>query len=370
MSRPLVGIAKLASEGPLLESKRRVDYFELPTRKYIGKCSGQGKPFDWTINPYRGCEFGCKYCYARFTHEFMELHEPDQFERVIYAKNWNPAEFARELRGVPRGQPICIGSATDPYQPAERRFGLTRQMLAVIAQEKGHRIWITTKSDLVGRDAPMLADIARRNEVHVSLTITTVDEELARLLEPFAPRPELRLGAVSKLAEVGIPVRVLASPVMPLINDKETALDLLAGKSREAGAQFFSGQPLFLKSCAQVVFFPFLEEHFPHLVTRYRERYGVHAYLKGDYPKKIAERIRTIRERHGFRIELPPGMDADWREPQMNLFDGPPQEDNVATGWITRIEGVRATKDSRGTEQTAEEQDSRASVEVAADGAY
>ncbi|HYZ87501.1 MAG TPA: radical SAM protein, partial [Bryobacteraceae bacterium] len=288
--------------------------------------SGVNKPFDWTINPYRGCEFGCKYCYARFTHEFMEFHDAEQFERVIYAKNWNPSEFARELRNTPRGQPICIGTATDPYQPAERRFFLTRQMLAVIAQERGHKIWVTTKSDLIARDADILAYIARRNEVHVSMTITTADTALARLVEPYAPRPDLRLKAITALNNAGIPVRTLASPVMPLINDSEPALMHLAKSAKAAGARFFSGQPLFLKSCAQAMFFPFLEEHFPHLVRKYRDRYNEAAYLKGEYPKLIAERIAKIRKEVGFEINLPPAADVDWREPQLNLFDQTPDQ--------------------------------------------
>lgn len=321
MLEKLVGIARLASGAPLVESKRRVQYFELPTRKYINKCSGVNKPFDWTVNPYRGCEFGCKYCYARFAHEFLELHEGELFETIIYAKNWNPPEFARELRAVPRGEPICIGTATDPYQPAERRFHITRQMLTVIAKERGHRIWITSKSDLVARDATMLADIARCNEVHVSITITTADADLARLLEPYAPRPDLRLAAVSSLAKVGIPVRVLASPVMPLINDRKLALETLAQKARDAGARFFSAQPLFLKSCAMAVFFPFLEEQFPHLVRRYKERYHENAYLTGEYPARLAERVSGIRERLKFEEKLPAGMDVDWREPQLKLFE-------------------------------------------------
>lgn len=328
MAERLIGIAKLAREAPLLEAKRRVEYFELPTRKYINRCSGVNKPFDWTVNPYRGCEYGCRYCYARFTHEFMQLRDGELFERVIYAKNWNPAEFARELRAVPRGEPICIGTATDPYQPAERRFGITRQMLTVIAKERGHRIWITSKSDLVARDVLMLADIATRNEVHVSITITTADEGLARLLEPYAPRPELRLKTVQALAHGGLPVRVLASPVMPLINDRKQSLEELAALARGAGARFFSAQPLFLKSCAFAIFIPFLERQFPHLVARYRERYERNAYLKGDYPARLAERIKAIRARQGFEEHLPPAMDVDWREPQFSLFGQVPGDES------------------------------------------
>ncbi|MGH9663294.1 MAG: radical SAM protein, partial [Bryobacteraceae bacterium] len=195
-SSPLVGIARMAAESDVLEAKRTVEYFELPTRRYLGRCSGTRMPFDWTINPYRGCEFGCRYCYARYTHEFMELRDPIEFERKIYAKQWNRTAFGMELDRVPAGETIALGTATDPYQPAERRFGITRSMLEVFAGRRGFRFWITTKSDLVTRDLDLLRQIARGNVVGVNVSITTLDDGLARLLEPLAPRPGLRIEAV------------------------------------------------------------------------------------------------------------------------------------------------------------------------------
>src|SRR5580700_424129 len=127
----LVGIARLAASSDLLEAKRKTEYFELETRRFIGRGSGRMRSI-WTINPYRGCEFGCKYCYARYAHEFMELREPELFESKIYAKRFHAPWFRAELKRVKRGECIWIGTATDPYQPAERRFRITRQMLAVL----------------------------------------------------------------------------------------------------------------------------------------------------------------------------------------------------------------------------------------------
>src|SRR6478609_4308019 len=120
LPKGLIGIAKLAAISPVLDTKRRVDYRELPTRKFIGRCSSPRMPFTYTINPYRGCEFGCKYCYARYTHEFMERWDSTLFETEIYAKDWDPAKFRAELRSVRQGESIALGTATDPYQPAER----------------------------------------------------------------------------------------------------------------------------------------------------------------------------------------------------------------------------------------------------------
>jgi DNA repair photolyase len=317
----LIGIARLAAESGLLESKKRVEYLEIETRRFIGRCSGIRMPFVWTINPYRGCEFGCKYCYARYAHEFMELRDPLQFERKIFAKRFQAAAFRAELKKVKAGESIWIGTATDPYQPAERRYGVTRSILEVFSREQGFNLGITTKSDLVARDAELLGELARRNVVHINLTITTVDEELARLMEPMAPRPALRIAAVQKLAGAGVRVTVLASPVMPLINDSEESLDAVCAAASSAGAQSFSAAPLFLKPCSAHVFLPFLAERFPHLVRRYRERYESSAYLKGHYPDTIRERVQRIRERYKMQPRDAEYRPEDWQpEPQLGLF--------------------------------------------------
>jgi DNA repair photolyase len=296
----LVGIARKAAQSESLEAKRRVEYFELPTQKYITRCSSPRMPFEWTINPYRGCEFGCKYCYARYTHEFMELRQPADFEQKIYAKEFRAEDFRLEWRRISRNEHIAIGTGTDPYQPAERRYGVTRSMLEIISGERGYSLSITTKSDAIARDVELLAAISRSNLLSVNMTVTTVDEELARLIEPMAPRPSLRLEAVSKLNQAGIQAGVFANPIMPLINDRQKSIDAVASAAARAGARYFGGNVLFLKPCSFRVFLPFLKERFPHLESRYRERYEKSAYLRGAYPETIRERIRTARERFGL----------------------------------------------------------------------
>ena len=299
----LVGIAKLAAEGPQLEQKRRVEYRELPTRRYLSRCANPAMPFRWMINPYRGCEFGCKYCYARYTHEFMELRDPEDFERRIFAKEFRSADFRREIQRLEVGATVAMGTGTDPYQPAERRFGITRQMLEVLAKTSGLDFGITTKSDLIARDVDLLAEIARRHVLTVAMTITTVDAELARKLEPLTPRPELRLKAVEKLSLAGIATVVFCAPVLPLINDRLEQLDALAAAAARHGAQGFAGNVLFLKPSAQRVFLPFLDQQFPALSRRYRERYlqgngKTPGYLRGSYPEVIGRRIDDARRRH------------------------------------------------------------------------
>ncbi len=319
--QPLIGIAKLAASGDLLEAKRRVEYHSLPARRFIGKCPNLKLPFQWTINPYRGCEYGCKYCYARYTHEFMELRDGRQFEEQIYAKQWNPEAFRNELRRVPHGDGIALGTATDPYQPAERRYGITREMLRIFASTGSWRIWVTTKSDLVTRDIDLLQAAAQRNTVGVMITITTLDERLARALEPFAPRPSLRLEAVRKLSEAGIPVGVGCSPVMPLINDSERGIDAVARAAKAAGALRFHSNILFLSPSSYAVFVPFLEANMPSLVRRYRERYARTQYLKGEYPQMIGERVAAIRARHGFETKRDQRLPHAWAgQQQLSLF--------------------------------------------------
>ena len=207
----LVGIARLAAESQLLEAKRTVEYFEIPARSILNRTK-PNMPFQWTINPYRGCEIGCKYCYARYTHEFMEM-DPLSFEDKIYAKAApGRPSCARNWHASIKRDDIAIGTATDPYQPAERRFGRTRAILEVFARERGWHLGITTKSDLIVRDIDLLKEIARRNVLGVNITITTLDEKLARLLEPRAPRSELRLEAVRRLRAAGICVARVSQP--------------------------------------------------------------------------------------------------------------------------------------------------------------
>src|ERR1700719_4549076 len=189
----LVGIARIAADAESLREGHNVEYFTLGTRSLLSRVmSGRNLPFTWAINPYRGCEFACKYCYARYTHEFMELRDGVDFERKIFVKQEAAALLRSELRKVKRGEEIAIGTATDPYQPAERRFEITRAILEELAQHSGLAIGIVTKSNLVLRDVDVLQQIAKANRLFVNITITTLNADLARKLEPRAPRPDLR----------------------------------------------------------------------------------------------------------------------------------------------------------------------------------
>jgi DNA repair photolyase len=321
----LIGIARLAHAAPELQRKNFATYSQLPSFKLLNKCDSARVPFDWTVNPYRGCEFGCVYCYARYTHEFMELRDPMDFETRIFAKQWNPAAFREDLRRIDPSESIAIGTATDPYQPAERRYGLTRSILGVLAGETprggGRRIWITTKSDLVSRDIDLLTRLGQQgHRVTVNITVTTVDTELARKLEPRAPRPDLRLRAVSELARAGIPVGISCAPILPLINDRRPQMEALAQAAAGAGAQWMWGGPVFLSNSTRPVFFAFLEREFPQLLAKYRQHFGSAVYLRGEYPRQIKERLAEIRARHGLQGQ---GQDEEgWEQQRRQTGDG------------------------------------------------
>ncbi|MBM3785288.1 MAG: radical SAM protein [Acidobacteria bacterium] len=323
MPDTLVGIAKMAAEGPLLAEKRRVSYHEIASRSWIGRCSGKMRLFDWTVNPYRGCEYGCRYCYARYTHEFMEL-PVEEFETKIYAKLWDTAVFRRDLRRVKTGESISFGSATDCYQPAERRFGLMTSILTELERgAEGLRLFFITKSDLIARDAVRLSNLGLRNDVRVNVTITTLDAALARQTEPFAPRPDLRLRAVAELAAAGVEVGVAISPVLPRLTDTMENLDTLGAAAAGAGAKYLWAQPLFLKECAQKVFFPWLRQEYPHLEDKYRQKYERSAYLRGPYVDVLKARVERVRARYGLCSRMSSYRPPNWTGPaQMSLFEG------------------------------------------------
>src|SRR5579863_7478787 len=315
----LVGIARLAASSPCADTKRGTEYFLLPVRSILNHCDSERVPFRWTVNPYRGCEFGCHYCYARYTHEFMELDGND-FESKIYVKKDAGPLADRDLSTEKIwGEHIAIGTATDPYQPAEREFGATRAILEKMAEREGLNLSITTKSNQVLRDIDLLKRVAERSALVVNLSVTTVRVRLARLLEPRAPRPDLRLEAVRALNEAGIPAGVLAMPVIPGITDRPEDLDALARAARDARAQWFAGNVLFLMPASLKHFLPFLDAKFPKLSRQYREWYGRHGNAPDAYKKELSARVEHLRAKYGLGSRPDRSVNRSWRSPQMQL---------------------------------------------------
>ena len=297
----LVGIARLAAQGESLREGHDVEYFTLPVKSLLNRCTVERMPFTWTINPYRGCEFACKYCYARYTHEFMEMRDGLEFEQKIYVKQHAANLLRQELKRVKKGEEIAIGTATDPYQPAEKKFEITRTVLEEMARHEGLEIGIITKSNMILRDRELLKEVSRHNQLSVSITVTTLNTNLARILEPRAPRPDLRVDAIRQLSEAGILVGASCSPVIPGITDGPKDLDAVVGAVAKAGAKYVFTNPLFLKPCSAAVFMPFLEKEFPQLVASYQQRYANRAYLPNSYGERIRELMKKLRQKHGMK---------------------------------------------------------------------
>jgi DNA repair photolyase len=310
---PLVGIARLASKGESLREGHDVEYFTLPAKSLLNRSvSNRGLPFTWTINPYRGCEFACKYCYARYTHEFMEMRDGVEFEQKIYVKQHTADLLRRELRRVKPGEPIALGTATDPYQPAERRYEVTRGILEEFTRHRGFELGIVTKSNLVLRDLDLLCAVSQNNALSVHITVTTLNVDLARILEPRAPRPDLRIDAVRQLSEAGLTVGVSCSPVLPGITDAPADLEAVVRTAAAAGARHIFAGPLFLKPCSAAIFLPFVEQHFPHLVENYRERYQDRAFLPPSYGRRITQLIANFRQKYGMTTDPRGRMVNKW----------------------------------------------------------
>lgn len=294
-------------------------------------------PFDRSINPYRGCEHGCIYCFARPTHAWLDLSPGLDFETRILARPDAPERLAETLRS-PRYQcrPIVIGTNTDCYQPAERRLGITRRILEVLAEHR-HPVSVLTKSSLVQRDSDVLADMAREGLASVMVSVTTLDDELKRGLEPRTPSGRQRLETVNALATAGVPTGVLLAPVIPALNEHE--IETIVEASADAGARSLSWVLLRLPHEVAGMFREWLEVHYPDRAGRvmarvqdsrggkdYDSRWGRRLRGQGPYARLIADRVRLACRKHGLDALDRPGLTTEhFRVPrrsgdQLRLF--------------------------------------------------
>ena len=294
----------------------RTEVSEERPRSVITRNTSPDIPFNRSLNPYRGCEHGCSYCFARPSHGFLGLSAGLDFETRLVAKPDAPALLARELarRGY-RPAPLAIGTSTDPYQPIEARYRIMRGVLAVLS-DWNHPVTIVTKGTLIERDIDILAGMARRNLVHVGISVTTLDAGLCRALEPRAPAPARRLAAIRALAGAGIPVRVMAAPVIPVLTESE--LESILAAAAEAGARAASWILLRLPHEVAPLFRDWLHRHVPgqaaHVMNRLREMRGGADYDaewgrrmrgQGVHADLIARRFRVASRRLGLDETLP-----------------------------------------------------------------
>jgi DNA repair photolyase len=325
------GIARLASHAEHADDGHLVEFKSLNVRSILNKSTSKRiRWISWSINPYRGCEFGCKYCYARYTHEFMELRDPLDFERIIFLKQNAAWLLEQELRKIDPADEIALGTATDPYQPIERRARITRSLLEVFARRQGHHLGIVTKSRLIERDIDLLTAIAKHNTLTLHITITTPDTRLARLLEPRAPRPDLRFAAVKRLREAGLRTGILCCPLLPGITDTQEALNEMARRAAAVDASFLAANPLFLKPCSRPTYLSFVREHFPALEKDYAARFAHADFAAPPYRRKLALMVEKARQLHGLAprpLEILSDEDTPLRLPPAKAAPDRPPED-------------------------------------------
>jgi DNA repair photolyase len=287
------------------------------TRSIITRNSSPDVPFDRSINPYRGCEHGCIYCFARPSHAWLGYSPGLDFETKILAKP-RAAELLRQelARKAYRPEPIALGTNTDPYQPVERRLKVTRAILEVL-KECRHPFTIVTKSNLVLRDLDILAPMAREGMVRVMISLTSLDRKLSRVMEPRAPAPERRLEALRTLNAAGVPAGVLTAPVIPAINDAE--LEALLQAAARAGAKHAGYVLLRLPLEIKSLFAEWLEAHFPERKAKvlnlvrdtrdgglYQSEFGLRQRGSGVYADLIARRFKQTERRLGLNRVLAP----------------------------------------------------------------
>ncbi len=294
------------------ERARGTRFLALSVRSVLNTSTATRMGF-WSINPYVGCEFGCTYCYARDTHRYaMERNgaapEPmpawEAFERRILVKTGVAEVLARTLDPARLGgHSLVIGTATDPYQPAERRFRLTRRILEVLLQYRGLALGIITKSPLVLRDLDLLRRLSERHEVTVNISLATLDRRLARRLELRSPVPEARIRALGRLTEAGVYAGLLVAPILPGITDGRADLDRLLGAAKEAGARYVVGSALRLGPAARHRFLPVLAQEFPTLAERYGRHYARSEGASPAYQRALAARLHQLQRHHGFPVD-------------------------------------------------------------------
>jgi DNA repair photolyase len=347
----------------LIGTQGDIRYYEQPAKGVLNPPESTGMPF-WSINPYIGCAFGCAYCYARYAHRYVaerrtatgavgteeltELPPWLAFERRIFVKR-NAAEVLRNtLQGhrpqatghrtarpgareqgsehdsrfpIPasphraesrvtshesrlarlwKGETVVIGTATDPYQPAERHYRVTRGILEVLAEEQGLSIVIITKSAIITRDVDLLAQLSNRSALTIHLSLITLDRELARRIEPRAPTPEARVRALERLADAGIDVGINIMPVLPGITDRPAMLDAVVRRVKAAGASHVNACALRLRASARRRYLPFIETEFPSLAGSYRAAFANGHQVGDAYREGLSRFLRERCRKHGI----------------------------------------------------------------------
>jgi DNA repair photolyase len=300
-TRQIAGLIKVGGPDALTEATRRADaatYQEVTCRSALNRVSGM--PFEWTLNPYRGCTHGCHYCYARRYHAQFELGSDDEFASIIFVKTNVVDVLRRELRKPSwGGQLVALGTATDCYQPIEGHYKLTRQALQALC-DFSNPASVVTKGPMIVRDKDILADLSRRAECTVCISVPCVDEDVWRALEPGTAHPLQRLRAVRALVDAGIRAGVLMNPIVPGISSKPALIERTVKAIAEHGAQFIGCNVMYLQDGTKDHFMRWLAQEYPHLVDGYTKLYAS-KYPPRAYREEVKRIVGSMKEKYGAR---------------------------------------------------------------------
>lgn len=277
----------------------RVVLEETLCKSLLNRVQGNALPFRWTANPYRGCQHACLYCFARGTHEYLGYNAGREFDTRIVVKTNAPEALRQELRSPSwRGELVALGTACDPYEPAELKYQLTRRILETF-RDFHNPVSLTTKGTLVTRDVDVLQELGARAFLQVNVSVATVDEAVWKVMEPQTPKPIKRLEAVEQLARAGVRVGVLLAPIIPGLTDSPEALEAVVRQAAEHGAQFLAPNVLHLKPGSREWFMPFIREAYPHLNPLYARLYRG-AYAPDRHTDEVLAVVRDLRRRYGL----------------------------------------------------------------------
>jgi DNA repair photolyase len=286
---------------------RDMTFYEIHAKSIINRVpSSSHVPFEWTINPYRGCSHACRYCFARNTHTYLDLDAGDDFDRQVIVKVNAPALLRHELAAAKwRGERIAMGTNVDCYQRAEGKYQLMRGILTAL-RDFANPFSILTKGTLILRDLDLLRQAAAVTEVGLAVSVAFVDETLWRSVEPGTPSPRRRLEVVRRLTDAGFAVSVLMAPILPGLTDDDASIEATAAAIATAGAVSLTPLPLHLRKGAREWYGQWLAREHPGLVPHYRELFGRGAYSPGDYQRELTERVRAAARRYGIGGGRPP----------------------------------------------------------------
>ncbi|WP_035781942.1 Rv2578c family radical SAM protein [Arthrobacter sp. H14] len=278
-----------------------VTFHEVQAKSVLNRVGGRSAmPFEWTINPYRGCSHACVYCFARKTHTYLDLDAGPDFDSQLVVKvNAGQVLRAELSKASWQRHHVAMGTNTDPYQRAEGRYQLMPEIISALA-DSGTPFSILTKGTLLARDIPLLKEASKQVEIGMGISLALTDPDLAKRLEPGTPTPKARLQLISRLREAGLPCGVMAMPILPWLTDSDEALDSLLSQLAAAGATGVTAGPLHLRPGAREWFMEWLAKEHPQLVGRYRRLYSGGTYASKDYRRWLASRVGYFKKRHGF----------------------------------------------------------------------